>query len=162
MDNGITDLVRALYQKNDCVRAIFGFYAKRERDPRNGVTYLKNISKDLDGHFGTEALRAAFLELESCNCGRFHNGRPVKKGYFDWSESPREIAAELVEDGGTVNGRRDQSASNDPLIDVFPFPVRPGITLPIAIRRDMISAELMNLADFVKVIAASRSNATAR
>lgn len=160
MDSTVVSLIENLYSKDDCIREIFAAYRNRERDPRNGRTILKNIRHDLGGRFSIERLRTTFLDLENCNCGKFHNGRPIKNGYFKWSESPREIAAELAEPPATTNGNEvlSKGDSNNP-IEIFPFPVRPGITLPVAIRRDMIASELMNLSDFVKVIAASRPNA---
>jgi len=153
----VFDLVLVEYVGDKRLQAIFKYYANRERDPRNSRTILKYIHDALKNQFSTDALQEAFLELESLNCGKFHKGRPRQNGSFEWYVSPRELAHQLVDENReTQNGGSapDLSAT----IETFPFPVRPGITLPIPIRCDMTTAELNNLAEFVKVIAASRIN----
>jgi hypothetical protein len=155
----VISLVQDLYNSDGCVRAIFDLFASRERDPRNSTTILKNIRHDLEGRFSIEVLQVAFGELENRNCGKFHKGRPLKKGWFEWFMSPREIAEQVVSRGDTANnGDSATVASGNVPMEIFPFPVRPGITLPVAIRCDMTAGELTNLSDFIKVIAASRGN----
>ena len=47
-------------------------------------------------------------------------------------------------------------------METYHFPLRPGINLPIHIRSDMTADELMTLANFVKIIAASRGSSAAK
>ena len=156
--------MQELCNKNECARAIFGYFAaKRERDPRNGKTKLGSIHRELGRRFDFDALQDTFVTLENCTCGRFQKGRPAKRGRFEWLVSPREIAAQLegLEAEAPANGAGVIKAANGNDLETFPFPVRPGITLPVTIRRDMGAAELTNLSDFIKVIAASRGIADA-
>jgi hypothetical protein len=155
----LADLVVVLYANDERIKAILDYYATRERDPRNSRTILKNIRDGLRNRFGIDALQNAFGELETLGCGKFHKGRPRKNGSFEWLISPRELAQSIVKDGNGSEPKRAGTAPENSILESFPFPVRPGITLPQPIRSDMTAAEIYNLAEFIKVIAASRANA---
>ncbi|MBW3598879.1 MAG: hypothetical protein KY475_16595 [Planctomycetes bacterium] len=96
------------------------------------------------------------MQLDELECGDFQRGRPKERSRLLWNVSAREMASTVVEAAGDEWDTESENEEEDVQMETHYFPVRKGVQLELQLRADMTAAELDNLADFVKIVAASR------
>ncbi|WP_169980123.1 DUF1731 domain-containing protein [Tautonia rosea] len=166
------------YSNGGAFPAIIDYLADRQRDPRNRETKVGNLTADLAARgyqFQFPELESALKVFDEAGCGSYQRGRPLEQTRLKWSYSAREIAQEVLARVNSVTpdeildrkekykeaeklGGDTAEPSFDDSMDVYYFPVRRNVVLEVKIRSDMTASETNNLADFVRVIAASRSS----
>jgi hypothetical protein len=172
-----TPLVHS-YSNGGAYAAIIDYLASRRRDPRNRETKVGNLAAELAarGHqFHFAELENALKVFHEANCAIYHRGRPLEHSRLNWEYSAREVAQEVLarlhadtcnsdasRDGlpQSLEGRNGaiSSQGSDVPMETYRFPVRRSVMMEFKIRADMTTAEINNLADFVRIIAASRSS----
>ena len=168
MSDNTVDIERlaALYHTSPGIRAVVDWLNDREREPRNSETKASNLKIDLASRgerFEIEDLRQVLETFAKAGCGKYQVGRPLEKSRLTWDHSARAIAKKaLAAAKSRSKDHFDGTSDVDPNSEMHYFPVRPGVTLPISIRRDMSAEELENLSEFVKVIARSRASSEAQ
>jgi hypothetical protein len=152
------DEIVAAYQEKKAVRESVKYLASRERDPRNSETKAENLRWELrqrGNDFTLEEIIGVLELFGNLGCGVYRKGRPREQSRLLWQASARQIAQQVMiqAQAGPEETVQDQET---PEIETHYFPVRKGVQQELRLRSDMTAAELDNLADFVKIIAASR------
>lgn len=149
------------YQENEVMRATIDYLASRLRDPRNSETKAQNLKWELRNRgrdFPLDDVIEVLEVLGDLGCGTFQRGRPKEASRLNWEVSVRDMAEAVKDEAGSVD--EVASEADEAAVEVHYFPVRKGVQQELRLRADMTPTELDNLADFVKIIAASRRNST--
>jgi len=165
------DALFGLMESNDSICEIIDWLSKRERNPRNGKTTVKALSRELRAFTELE-ISESLQSIASIGFGTYRLGRSLKDAFIVWEGNPVEIPQEIAKykQGHISTSKRDgiahmnsinEGKEQEPVeLETHDFPVRPGVKLPIQIRLDMSGQELENMADYIRIIARSRLPST--
>ena len=165
---GSMDLILAkkLYEGNGPFKDSIDYFAERDRRIRNGVFRVKNLRFELRKRgilHSIEELVTVLENLEKCGWGEFVKGRPKQDSRIVvGSRDVSDLAREIIEETNLCQGEvvvEEQRRSDE--FEIHSCPVRPGVFQELRLRTDLTQRELENLADFVRIVAASRARTEA-
>jgi hypothetical protein len=153
-----TERLAERYRSNTALRAAIDYLAGREREPRNGVTRARILQGEIagGGDFTLEDSLSVLEVLARSGCGELQNGRPKAETRLKWQVSALEMARSVQRAGASPPEAEEGADANGKLFESHMFPVRPGVSMPLRLRKDLSADELNNLAEFVKVVARAR------
>ncbi|OQX69912.1 MAG: hypothetical protein B6A08_03285 [Sorangiineae bacterium NIC37A_2] len=161
------EAVARVYSENQVVAHVIDLLATRQREPKNSETRVKHILREVPPNLGAgvEEIQDA-LELIAQEAGdrriEFKKGRPLEESRIEWDCSAIEFAKHVLDQirqpfqSPECEKRPDSVDEEQVEFEVFTFPVRRGVDMPLRIRADLTAQELLNLAEFVQVLARSR------
>lgn len=161
------EAVARAYSENQVVAHIIDLLATRQREPKNSETRVRHVLREVPPSLnaGVEEVQAALEAIAVEARDRrieFQKGRPLEESRIEWQCSAIEFAKGVLEKirqpFHASNGISALSLEEQALegFEEFAFPVRRGVVMPLRIRADLTGDELLNLAEFVQVLARSR------
>ncbi len=161
------DAVARAYSSNQVIAHIIDLLATRQREPKNSETRVRHVLREVPPSLnaGVEEVQAALEAIASHAQDRrieFQKGRPLEESRIEWQCSAIEFARGVLErirqPFHAPSGNSEQTAEELAFegFEEFAFPVRRGVVMPLRIRADLTGDELLNLAEFVQVLARSR------
>lgn len=161
------DAVARTYSENQVVAHIIDLLATRQREPKNSETRVRHVLREVPPSLnaGIEEVQAALETIAAEAQDRrieFQKGRPLEESRIQWQCSAIEFAKGVLEKirqpFHPPNGTPEQTLEEQTPggVEEFAFPVRRGVVMPLRIRADLTGDELLNLAEFVQVLARSR------
>jgi hypothetical protein len=168
-----TTLIKAvgeLYAADPAAKSVLDYFAfKRERRPRNSLTTIDQLVRDLNNAgLGISRIEAVVVlrKLDECGSGTYRatrNGNPPK---FEWKYSAIQLAravaagsetdeklrpeeADEEEESEADQRRGDSVASAPPVALEYTFPLRPGWEIRLTLPGDLTVIEAGRLSAFL-------------